>query len=71
MKLVKFDVAEEIPVRNSRGFCIECADGEPGELLGVIKESDPTTKFQGYTDSKASNKKVLTDVFVKGDKYFR
>lgn len=27
--------------------------------------------LQGYTDPKATAKKVMTDVFVKGDKYFR
>lgn len=71
MKLVKFDVAEEVPIRNSAGFCVECADGEPGELLGLIKPGDVGTAFQGYTDEKATNKKVLRDAFVKGDQYFR
>lgn len=71
VKIVKFDVAEEAPVRGPDGFCIPCKPGEPGEMLGLIKPDDPTTQFQGYTDAKASAKKVMTDVFVKGDKYFR
>ena len=32
LKLVKFDVAEEVPVRGPDGFCIPCKDGEPGEV---------------------------------------
>ena len=31
----------------------------------------PTIKFDGYTDSKATEKKILTDVLEKGDRYFR
>ena len=41
------------------------------QLLGYIKPGDPSSQFQGYTDAKASAKKVITDAFVKGDKYFR
>ena len=58
-------------MRGPDGFCVPCDDGEPGEMLGLIKDDDPTTKFQGYTDEKASAKKIARDVFVKGDQYFR
>lgn len=72
MKIAKFDVEAEEPVRGSDGFCIECAPGEQGELLCPIKESvNPTTKFAGYTDEKASAKKLISDAFAKGDQYFR
>jgi len=69
-KFVKFDVDKEEVVRGKDGFCIECAPGEAGELLGVINvEKNPFTKFEGYADESATKKKILTDVFVKGDKY--
>lgn len=62
---------EEI-VRGSDGFAIDCAINEPGELLGYIDDSDPMKVFDGYHNNKeASSKKIATDVFMKGDKYFR
>ena len=47
--------------------------GEVGELLVRLPERPltPATEFRGYTDESASQKKVLTDVFLKGDRYFR
>eukprot|EP01102_Stenamoeba_stenopodia_P022482 TRINITY_DN9381_c0_g1_i1.p1 TRINITY_DN9381_c0_g1~~TRINITY_DN9381_c0_g1_i1.p1 ORF type:complete len:642 (-),score=176.36 TRINITY_DN9381_c0_g1_i1:163-2088(-) len=71
LKLVKFDIENEVPIRNKQGFCIECKPGEVGELLGLIEESDPLRQFAGYTDKAATEKKILRDVFVKGDTYFR
>mmetsp|Transcript_24587 Transcript_24587/g.31269 ORF Transcript_24587/g.31269 Transcript_24587/m.31269 type:complete len:555 (-) Transcript_24587:46-1710(-) len=71
IKLVKFDVEKEEPFRTKEGFCIPCQPGEPGELLGFIDTKDPTRAFDGYTDKKATSKKVLQDVFTKGDSWFR
>lgn len=71
LKLVKFDIENEVPIRNKAGFCTECAPGEVGELLGLIENSDPLRQFAGYTDKSATEKKILRDVFVKGDMYFR
>ena len=71
-KLLKHDVETEMPVRNSKtGFCEEVATGQPGELVGLISESNPASDFRGYSDPKATAKKILTDVLAKGDKYFR
>lgn len=70
-KFVKFDVDKDDVVRGKDGFCIECAPGEPGELLGLINDANPLSKFEGYTDEASTKKKILTNVFVKGDKYFR
>ncbi|GFO24755.1 long-chain fatty acid transport protein 4 [Plakobranchus ocellatus] len=44
--------------------------GEPGELVGKIVKGNPVREFDGYLDSKASSKKVITDVFRKGDQAF-
>ena len=46
--IVKFDVVEEVPVRGPDGFCVECEDDEPGELLFPIKKEDPSTHFLGF-----------------------
>jgi fatty-acyl-CoA synthase len=72
-RIVKFDVATETHPRDGDGFCIECAPGEPGEMLGRISSSDALTagRFEGYTSREASEKKVLRDVFKKGDAWFR
>ena len=65
-------MAEEIPVRDPvTGFCIECPAGESGELIAPIDNSDPMKQFHGYSDPAATAKKVLTDVFAKGDMWFR
>lgn len=70
-KIVKFDVENETPVRGANGFCMEAAMDEPGELLFPIREDHPSKRFDGYTDPKATEKKVLRDVFKKGDSWFR
>ena len=70
-KIVKFDVENEVVVRGEDGFCIECDDGEAGEAIGFIPNDDKFTgKFEGYTDKEATKKKILVDVFEKGDRWF-
>ena len=54
---------------NSRCFFLE-SSGEPGELVGKIVKGNPVREFDGYLDSKASSKKVITNVFKKGDQAF-
>lgn len=70
-KIVKFDVKNEKVLRGSDGFCIECEYDEAGEALGFIPNEDKFTgKFEGYTDKEATKKKILENVFVKGDRWF-
>ena len=70
-KIVKFDVVNEKVVRNEDGFCIECGDDEAGEVIGLIPNEDKFSgKFEGYTDKEATEKKILKDVFEKGDQWF-
>jgi fatty-acyl-CoA synthase len=70
VKLVQFDVESETPVRGTDGFCIPCAPGETGEAIGLIKD-DARGGYSGYADQSASEKKILRDVFAKGDAWFR
>ncbi|MEM9054016.1 MAG: long-chain-acyl-CoA synthetase [Pseudomonadota bacterium] len=67
---VKFDVVEEEPVRGEDGLCLPADPGEPGEALGKVGE-ETRTRFEGYNDEAASKKKILRDVFEKGDMWFR
>jgi fatty-acyl-CoA synthase len=71
--LVRFDVAQEQPVRNGEGLCIPCDTNEAGEALARVV-NDPTnvgSRFDGYTDTLASEKKILRDVFKPGDMWIR
>ena len=67
---VKFDVEAEEPIRDANGFCIKCDAAEVGEVLGEIKGTGRSS-FEGYEDKAATEKKILTDVFKKGDRWFR
>jgi len=71
--LVLFDVDKGEPVRNEHGFCIRCAPDETGEALGKILD-DPSnlgSRFEGYTDKQASDKRILYSVFEPGDVWVR
>jgi fatty-acyl-CoA synthase len=71
--LVRFDVDRGTPVRDEHGFCIRCAPNEVGEALGKVV-NDPSnvgSRFEGYTDTQASESKVLRNVFELGDAWVR
>ncbi|WAC49383.1 long-chain-acyl-CoA synthetase [Asticcacaulis sp. SL142] len=70
IRLVKFDVEQELPERNAKGLCIECKPDEIGEAIGIIGQ-DARHSYSGYADKAASEKKILRDVFKKGDMWFR
>ncbi|KAK4046689.1 hypothetical protein OIV83_005892 [Microbotryomycetes sp. JL201] len=70
--LVRVDPLTEEPARDKNGFCQRTNADEPGEMLCQIIEDSPFQNFAGYYGNEAgTNKKILKDVFVKGDKYFR
>ncbi len=70
--IVKFDIETEQPVRDpATGFCVECAPGEAGEAIGRIDDSEPRTSFEGYSKGTDTQKKLMSDVFAKGDRFFR
>jgi fatty-acyl-CoA synthase len=71
--LVKFDIETGEPIRNQEGFCIRCSADEVGEAIGKILDdgASPGGRFEGYTDKEASGRKVLRNVFVNGDAWFR
>lgn len=71
--LVKFDFDTKEPARNDDGFCIRCSTNEFGEALGEILRDGGYTgsRFEGYTDEDAADKKILRNVFVTGDAWFR
>ncbi|KAB7496745.1 Long-chain fatty acid transport protein 1 [Armadillidium nasatum] len=68
-RLIRVDPETGEAIRDSRGLCIVCKPGEPGEFVGKIRDT-PLGDFHGYADKKASEKKVIHDVFQKGDSAF-
>ncbi len=68
--LVHCDIETGEPVRNEQGLCIPCAPNESGEAIGKLV-ADPGTRFEGYADEEASQKKILRDVFALGDAWVR
>ncbi|XP_035739429.1 long-chain fatty acid transport protein 4-like [Vespa mandarinia] len=58
------------PIRGKDGLCIRTEINEPGMLIGLIKQGNVEREFNGYLDKEASRKKVVENVFCKGDKAF-
>jgi fatty-acyl-CoA synthase len=70
--IVRLDPDSGGPLRGPDGLCVPCARGEPGEAVGRIGTADEGGgRFEGYTDARETEKKVLRDVFARGDAWFR
>jgi acyl-CoA synthetase (AMP-forming)/AMP-acid ligase II len=71
--IVELDWETEAPWRDPvTGFCKKVKPGAPGEMLYKLDETDIQRTFQGYFNNKKSTEgKIMRDVFVKGDAYFR
>ena len=71
--LVAFDIDKGEPVRNAQGYCIRCAANEPGEALSKLVNDSANigSRFEGYTNQEASQRKILRDVFEPGDTWVR
>ena len=71
-RIIKYDRMTDQPIRGPDGFCIDTDPDEPGEFIAkIITSKSGASTYNGYTNDKASAKKVLRDVFVQGDSYFR
>lgn len=68
LKLVRVDEEGNV-VRDSYGIAVDAKTGEVGELIGKIK-NDAFRQFDGYVNKSATQKKVISDVYCKGDKAF-
>jgi fatty-acyl-CoA synthase len=70
--IVRIDPETAAPIREANGLCMACGNGEAGEAIGRIgKADDAGGRFEGYTNAAETEKKVLRDVFAKGDAWFR
>jgi fatty-acyl-CoA synthase len=70
--IIRLDAELGVPVRTEDGLCVACARGEVGEAIGRIGTADGGGgRFEGYTDARETEKKILRDVLAKGDAWFR
>jgi fatty-acyl-CoA synthase len=71
--LIQYDIDKEEPIRNRNGFCIRCDANEIGEAIAQIV-TDPSqagSRFEGYTNPEASEKRIMRNVFQPGDLWAR
>ena len=69
IRLLRYDLEADEVIRAANGLCVEARPGEIGQAVGEIR-SDARHAFSGYADKAASEKKVVRDVFSKGDAFF-
>jgi fatty-acyl-CoA synthase len=71
--LVRFDLQTNDLKRNDEGFCIRCGPNESGEAIGKLAgdAANIGSRFEGYVDDEASRKKIVRDVFERGDAWVR
>jgi acyl-CoA synthetase (AMP-forming)/AMP-acid ligase II len=65
--IVRCDPETGEVIRTPEGRCSEVQTGESGLLLGRINR---LTRFDGYVDRAASDRKVIRDVLREGDRFF-
>jgi fatty-acyl-CoA synthase len=65
--IVEFDNDAEAPLRDKKGWMKRVKKGGVGLLISEVTAKRP---FDGYTDPAAGEKKLLRDVFKKGDCWF-
>ncbi|TGZ81904.1 putative long-chain fatty acid transporter [Ascodesmis nigricans] len=72
-KLIQLDIDTELPKRDPKtGLCIQCNLGEAGEVIYKVDPENIKATFQGYFgNEKATNSKIIRDVFAKGDAWYR
>ncbi|XP_015795361.1 long-chain fatty acid transport protein 4 [Tetranychus urticae] len=70
VSIIKVDEITGEPIRSSNGLCIRCRAGDSGEFVGKIVTNDPSRAFDGYANQEASDKKIIRNVFRRGDAYF-
>jgi fatty-acyl-CoA synthase len=73
LALLKFDVETGEPIRNEQRFCVRCSVNEVGEAIGKIDSTSSNfgSRFEGYTSKEDTERKILRDVFTRGDAWYR
>jgi fatty-acyl-CoA synthase len=71
--IVQTDPETGEPIRRANGLCILAGPDKVGEALGQVVDHGGAAArhFDGYTDARASDRKLLRDVVTAGDVWFR
>lgn len=72
LRIVRYDVENDIHPRDENGFMQLCDVDEPGEAIGMIIDLPDVVggRFEGYTSAEATEKKILRNVFREGDAWW-
>ncbi len=70
IELVRYDTEAEAFERDGQGRLIVCGEDEPGVLIARVDAGQAMGRFDGYTDRRATEAKLIRDVFEPGDAWF-
>jgi fatty-acyl-CoA synthase len=72
LRLVRYDIEADSHVRDDAGHLVLCKPGEVGEAIAFIIDHPEVGagRFEGYTDEKDTNRKILRNVFQDGDAWW-
>ena len=72
LRLVRYDIETDSHPRDENGFLQLAGVNQPGEAMGMIVQHPEAIggRFEGYTSPEATEKKILRDVFQKGDAWW-
>lgn len=72
LRLVRFDAESGTHPRDAEGYLILCGPGEAGEAIGKIHDYPDIVagRFEGYTSAAATERKILRNVFERGDAWW-
>lgn len=70
-RLIRVNESGDVIRDPDTGLCVTCKAGETGEFVGKIVKNNPSRSFDGYVDKSATEKKIVRDVRVKNDMWFR
>lgn len=65
--IVRYDLENDRPLRDAKGFMEKVGKGESGLLISEISDKWP---FDGYTDPAKTQAVIYRDVFKQGDAWF-
>ncbi|MBB1609929.1 MULTISPECIES: long-chain-acyl-CoA synthetase [unclassified Pseudomonas] len=65
--IVRYDLENDRPLRDAKGFMEKVGKGESGLLISEISDKWP---FDGYTDPAKTQAVIYRDVFKRGDAWF-
>ena len=71
--LIRYDIETDSHTRDENGWCITCLPGEAGEFIGNIPSGGDgsAASFEGYASEEETRRKILCDVFERGDRWYR